>query len=83
MIGLMRDARLRVSEAAELIWGDVERVGGLRSRVRRGSWRDQLPRGECRHDEAAVVKGGVKTYQRGVDARRLCPPKCQGKMSSE
>ena len=29
------------------------------------------------------VKGGVKTYQRGVDARRLCPPKCQGKMSSE
>ena len=26
MIGLMRDARLRVSEAAELTWGDIKRV---------------------------------------------------------
>ena len=35
MIGLMRDARLRVSEAAELAWGDVERVrrGSGRARV--------------------------------------------------
>ena len=38
MIGLMRDARLRVSEAAELTWGDIERVrGGSGSRARRGS----------------------------------------------
>ena len=34
MIGLMRDARLRVSEAAELIWDDVERVRGGSGRVR-------------------------------------------------
>ena len=36
MIGLMRDARLRVSEAAELIWGDVDRVRGGSGRVRVG-----------------------------------------------
>ena len=30
-----------------------------------------------------IVKGGVKTYQVGVDAQRLCPLKCQGKMSSK
>ena len=34
MIGLMRDARLRVSEAAELTWGDVERVRGGSGRLR-------------------------------------------------
>ena len=34
MIGLMRDARLRVSEAAELTWGDVVRVRGGSGRVR-------------------------------------------------
>ena len=34
MIGLMRDARLRVSEAADLTWGDVERVRGGSGRVR-------------------------------------------------
>ena len=34
MIGLMRDARLRVSEAAELTWGDIERVRGGAGRVR-------------------------------------------------
>ena len=34
MIGLMWDARLRVSEAAELTWGDVERVRGGSGRVR-------------------------------------------------
>ena len=34
MIGLMRDARLRVSEASELTWGDVERVRGGSGRVR-------------------------------------------------
>ena len=34
MIGLMRDARLRVSEAAELTWGDIERVRGGSGRVR-------------------------------------------------
>ena len=34
MIGVMRDARLRVSEAAELTWGDVERVRGGSGRVR-------------------------------------------------
>ena len=34
MIGLMRDARLRVSEAAELTWGDVERVRVGSGRVR-------------------------------------------------
>ena len=54
MIGLMRDARLRVSEAPELTWGDVERVrGGFRSRARHGSCGDQLPRRERRYDEAA------------------------------
>ena len=34
MIGLMRDARLRVSEAAVLTWGDIERVRGGSGRVR-------------------------------------------------
>ena len=34
MTGLMRDARLRVSEAAELTWGDIERVRGGSGRVR-------------------------------------------------
>ena len=33
MIGLMRDARLRVSEAAELTWGDVRRLRGGTGRV--------------------------------------------------
>ena len=36
MIGLMRDARLRVNEAAALSWGDVERVPGGSGRVRVG-----------------------------------------------
>ena len=36
MIGLMRDARLRVSEAAVLTWGDLERVPGGSGRVRVG-----------------------------------------------
>ena len=34
MIGLMRDARLRVGEVAELTWGDMERVRGGSGRVR-------------------------------------------------
>ena len=34
MIALMRDARLRVSEAADLTWGDIERVRGGAGRVR-------------------------------------------------
>ena len=34
MIGLMRDARLRLSEAADLTWGDVERQRGGSGRVR-------------------------------------------------
>ena len=34
MIGLMRDARLRVSEAAELTWRDIKRVRGGSGRVR-------------------------------------------------
>ena len=34
MIGLMRDARLRVSEAADLTWGDIERLRGGSGRVR-------------------------------------------------
>ena len=34
MIGLMRDARLRVNEAAALTWGDLERVHGGSGRVR-------------------------------------------------
>ena len=34
MIGLMRDARLRVSEAADLTWGDIERVRGGAGRAR-------------------------------------------------
>lgn len=33
MIALMRDARLRVSEAAELTWGDIQRVRGGSGRV--------------------------------------------------
>ena len=33
MIGLMRDARLRVSEAAELTWGGIERLRGRSGRV--------------------------------------------------
>ena len=55
MIGLMRDASLRVSEAAELTWSDIERVreGGASARSR--SLGDQLPRGKRRRDEVAVV----------------------------
>ena len=34
MIGLMRDGRLRVSEAAELTWGDIERQRGGSGRAR-------------------------------------------------
>ena len=34
MIGLMRDTRLRVSEAADLTWDDIERVRGGSGRVR-------------------------------------------------
>ena len=34
MIGLMREARLRVSEAARLTWADIERVRGGSGRVR-------------------------------------------------
>ena len=34
MIGLMRDARLRMNEAAALTWGDLERVPGGSGRVR-------------------------------------------------
>ena len=36
MIGLMRDARLRVSESSALTWGDLERVSGGSGRVRVG-----------------------------------------------
>ena len=36
MIGLMRDARLRVSEAAALTWGDVRRLRGGSGHVRVG-----------------------------------------------
>ena len=36
IIGLMRDARLRVSDAAALVWGDLERVPGGSGRVRVG-----------------------------------------------
>ena len=36
MIGLMRDARLWVSEAAPLIWGDGRRLRGGSGRVRAG-----------------------------------------------
>ena len=34
MIDLMRDARLRVSEAAELTWDDIQRVRGGSGRMR-------------------------------------------------
>ena len=33
MIGLMRDAKLRVSKAAALTWGDIEGVQGGSGRV--------------------------------------------------
>ena len=36
MIGLIRDMRLRVIEAAELTWGDIQRVRGGSGRVRVG-----------------------------------------------
>ena len=36
MIGMMRDARLRVSEVAALTWGDLEPVLGGSGRVRVG-----------------------------------------------
>ncbi len=39
MIGLMRDARLRVNEAASSTWGDLERVPGGSGRVRVGEVR--------------------------------------------
>lgn len=34
MIGLMRDARLRASEVAQITWGDIERVRGGSARLR-------------------------------------------------
>ena len=38
MTGLMRDTGLRVSEASELTWGDIERLrGGVWSRARHGT----------------------------------------------
>ena len=36
MIGLMRDSRLRVSEAASLTWGDVRRLHGDSGQTRGG-----------------------------------------------
>ena len=36
MIGLMRDARLRVSEASALVWGDIEELGAGSGLVRVG-----------------------------------------------
>ena len=36
MIGLMRDARLRVSEASALVWGDIEELGDGSGLVRVG-----------------------------------------------
>ena len=36
MIGLMLDAKLRVSEAVSLIWGDVRRLHSGSGRVRVG-----------------------------------------------
>ena len=57
MIGLMRDAKLRVSKAAALTWGDIEGVQGGSGRVCIGGyWGGQLARGECRHDQALVAR---------------------------
>ena len=56
IIGLMRDARLRVSEAAVLTWGDIERMRGGSGRVRvEGVGGDRVPRREFRHDEATEI----------------------------
>ena len=63
-------------------------IDGLRSRVefhRRGRFDATITLHDGRSFGVVCqgVKGGVKTYQRGVDAQRLCPPKCQAKMSSK
>ena len=56
MIGLMRDARFRVNVAAELTWGDVERVRGGSGRVRVvGAEETSYREGERRHYEIAVT----------------------------
>ena len=78
MIGLMRDARLRVSEAAALTWGDIEQVsGGFRSRaVWEAGYRvvsaetmrllSSVRRGA--EDDGPVL--GLKTQPDSVDDRR-------------
>ena len=53
MIGLMRDARLRVSEAAALTWADLEQAPDGSGRAPR--WTVRLPSGERRYHETAVV----------------------------
>ena len=60
MIGLMRDARLRVSEAAVV---DLGRPGAGARRVRpRARRRNGLPRGERRHDESCCRRSaGART----------------------
>ena len=52
MIGLMRDARLRVSEAAALTWGDLEQLRGESGRVRVGESGYRVV--SARHHEAAT-----------------------------
>ena len=61
MIGLMRDARLRVSEAAALTRGDVRRMRGGSGRVRVGGATET----ECREVSANTMGLLLSTVRRG------------------
>ena len=58
LIGLMRDARLRVSEAAALTWGDLERVQGGSGRVRVGETGYRVVSADTMKLLSSVRRGG-------------------------
>ena len=63
MIGLMRDARLRVSEAAELTWGDLQQVPGGSGRVRVGESGFRMVSADTMRLLSSVRRGSDETEQ--------------------
>ncbi len=63
MIGLMRDARLRVSEAAELTWGDLQQVPGGSGRVRVGESGFRIVSADTMRLLSSVRRGSDETEQ--------------------
>ena len=63
MIGLMRDARLRVSEAAALTWGDLEIVPGGSGRVRVGETGYRVVSADTMRLLSSVRRGSDETEQ--------------------